>query len=250
MAPVASLLRAQDEEPELPDIKALSKELDAEYKNKKNRNAERIVEIYGVYDEVYDKLKSADQKNVIKALRRAWTIKPPPSDKSFLKANAACLTGKGKMGLEVLLYALDHKSLETKDKSNQTEYNSRMEVKTFVIESIGYTKNPKALKPLYKLLWSEDAPIIKAACSACSRFDGLKQKERKPIVEELVKVYAYLDSQAKLAIQDPRKEYLRERLLAVEVQFNESLKKLTPARFESAEDWQRWYNDNKGKSKW
>ena len=106
------------------------------------------------------------------------------------------------------------------------------------------------MKPLYKLLWSEDAQIIKAACSACSRFDGLKQKERKPIVEELVKVYAYLDSQAKLAIQDPRKEYLRERLLAVEVQFNESLKKLTPARFESAEDWQRWYNDNKGKSKW
>ena len=41
-----------------------------------------------------------------------------------------------------------------------------------------------------------------------------------------------------------------DRLIAVEVAFNNALHKLTFRNFESAPEWRKWYKENKKKKKW
>jgi len=245
------LLLAQDEpsEVKLPDVRELCSVLEKEYKNRKSRDAVKIVAVYEELDAAYKhkKIKSTDQKKIVKIIRKGFDIKPPVDDRSFQKTGAACLSGMGKYGLDALEYALDCKGLEPKDNDNLKEVSDCKQVKLFVIEAMGFTKDPAALKTLEKLLWKDDGEMIKAACKALSYFGELELKDRKKVVEELVKVYSYLSSQV---LANPKNTVFRDRLIIVEVSFNDALQKLTLRSFESAPEWQKWYNDNKSKKKW
>lgn len=239
---------AQDDEADdTPDIKALCKEVDREYKNRKNRNVERIIEVYGIFDKWFPKVDAKTQKSITTCLKKAYTIKPPIADMSFLQTNAACLSGMGKSGLDVLHYALKSKVLKPKDRNNPAQVKACLDLKMFIIESIGYSKQEAGIKTLMKLLWDADGRIIKSACSGLSRYNELELKKRKPIVEELVKVFANIHTEA---IQNPKDNIKRERRNITEGAFVEALQKLTPERFQNAPDWQRWYNKNKSKKKW
>lgn len=245
--PLNALAQDEPEKEKLPDVKKLCSQVEAEYKNKKNRDVDKIVAVYQIFDEIYEKVSASNQKKIAKTVRKAFDIKPPPENKGFLTTGAATLSGMGKTGADALLSALKSKCLKPKDRSNKSEVAACKRLKADIIESIGYTKQKSALKHLFKLLWDDEAEVIKATCKALSCYNELPLKERKPIVEELVKVYAQLNS---LALANPKIPQHRDKLIIVEVGFNDALQKLTYKSFESAPEWQKWYNDNKGKKKW
>lgn len=244
-----NLVRAQEEtvEEELPDLKELVAELNTEYKDKRDRDVERIAAIYSILEENYSKYPDADQKKIVKSIKAGFDIKPPLADRSFQKTGAASLSGMGKEGLKALEYALKSKNLKPKNNDDQREVDECIQVKAFIIEAMGMSKNPDAIKTLTKLLWDDDAETIKASCKALANYNELPLKERKEIVEELVKVYANLNT---LALNNPKIPQYKQKLITVEGYFNVALNKLTLQSLESAEEWQKWYNDNKKKKEW
>jgi len=174
-------------------------------------------------------------------------MKPPPENRDFLKAAAGCLSSMGKGGYEALIYALDSKILKPQDRSDKSEVGACLRVREFVIEALGVSKDHRALKPLFKLLQNDEARVIRAACKAMGHFDNLSLKQRKLVANELIKVYSYLHVKAD---EDPMKPEHREKLMVVEVAFNNALLKMTHQHFESAPEWETWYNNNKGKPTW
>lgn len=228
------------------DVKAACDIVAKEYKNKKDRDYDNIQAVYVELETLYKDAKAADQKKIVKAIRKGFDLRTP-DDLNYLKAAAGCLSAMGKAGCDALISAIDSKALEPKDKSDREQIRTCNEIRGFVIEAVGQTKETKAIKTLCKLLWKDDAILIKSTAISLGSYSDLEQKDRKPIVEELVKVYAYLEAQS---AANPKKPHFRERLIAVEVSFNESLKMLTLQSFESAPDWQNWYNNNKNKKKW
>jgi len=232
---------------DLPSVKKLCSELDSEYKNKRDRDEDKITAIYNTFSEIYPKVPAGDQKKIVKSIKKGFDLKPPIKSRGFLIPGAACLAEMGKPGLGVLLHALKSKILKPLDRNNQIEVAECKRVKVTVIESIGFTKQPAALKTLYKLLWDDDGEIIKAVCNALACYSEMSLKDRKLVVEQLVKVYSYLDAQA---LSNPKIPQYKDRLITVEVAFNQALQRHTYQSFESATEWQKWYNDNKGKKKW
>ena len=246
----SALLAAVPQDEELPDVKMLTKELEVQYKKKKERDTDRIVAIYVLFSENYKEYKSNDQKKIVKAIRKGFDIKPPIEDREFLITGAGCLAGMGSEGLKGLQQAYEGRALTPKDKKDKRAARACLRTRAFIEEAMGQTKEPAAIKPIGDFLWNDNAEIIKAACKALANYNELPVSKRKPVVEELVKVYAYLDSQAQQAIKEPKFGYLRDRLIAVEGTFNQTLQKLTLQTLDSAPQWQKWYNKNKGKKKW
>jgi hypothetical protein len=247
---LCAVLSAQDEgaeEAPLPDIKALVSELNGEYKKKKDKDLDRIVAIYTIFDKNYARLPTKDQSSVIKSMKRAYDLKLKPEEKSILNANAAALSSMGKKGVDTLLSAMKSKALKPKDRSDPNDVKACMDLHVFIIEAIGHSKETAGLKSLKKLLWHDDGEIIAATCNALSQFNELPLKQRKPIVEEMIKVYTKINSEV---LASPKRPELRERKNLTEGAFVAALQKLTPGRCETSEDWQRWYQKNKGKSKW
>ena len=247
----AAPLRAQEGgEKEALDVKQLSTELEKQYKDRRHRDVDRIKAILGMLEEGYKDLEPAEQKKVVKVIRKAFDVRPPLEDRSFLITAAGALASMGKPGFLALQSGLKGKALEVKDKKNTQALATCRRVKAFMIEAMGRTGQPEAIKPLCKFLWSDEMDIVKGALKGLALFKDLPLAKRKPIVQEVVKVYAYMDSQARQAIKNPKVSYLKDRLISTEVSFNQTLKALTLQSFESAPEWQKWYNDNKNKKKW
>jgi hypothetical protein len=242
---------AQDPPPKEPahdlNVKQLCKELSNQYRDSHDRNDERIVEIFQLFHDSYGKATAAERKLMAGALRKAFDIKPFPKDTAFLRTASACLSGMGKEGLDGLMYALKHKSLNTRADWDGEAAFQRMELKKTVIEAMGFTKNPKVLKTLYKQLGQKEAGIVKAACSALACFSDLPVKERKPIVEKLIKEYVKVTEKAEADV-DQKEDY--ERLLIVETPFNQALQRLTYRTFETAGEWKEWFDEYKKLDKW
>jgi len=243
-------ISARPDDPEKDEpikVKKLCKEVKAEYKNRKDRDIEMILESFDTFLQIYAEAEPKDQKEIVKTIRAAFDIKPPPENRDFLKAAAGCLANMGKSGYEALIYALDSKILKPQDRQKRQEVEACMRVREFVVEALGVSKDQRALKPLFKLLQNDEARVIRAACKAFTHFDKLSLNQRKTVAKELIKVYSYLHVKAD---EDPMKPEHREKLMVVEVAFNNALMKMTHQHFESAPEWEKWYNNNKGKPNW
>lgn len=236
----------EEEEAAAPTVAEICKKLDKLYKDKRNLDTDAIMALIQIGDESFKTATSAEQGKLTKTIRKVFDINPLPDD-AVLKAAAGALSGMGKKGKDALFQALKSKNLKPKSKSDEVEYRHKIELQAFIVEAIGFNKDKSSVKELMKLLWNDATPIVVAAAKALSNYSTLPLKERKPIVQELVKVYANINS---LSLANPKREDYRQRLLQVEVPFNEALRALTLKSFESAEEWQKWYNNNKGKSKW
>jgi len=229
------------------NVAKLCRELETEYKDKSSRDTERIVSIYQVFDDIYPKSTSKEKKMIVKTLKKSFDVKPFPKDFSFLITGAACLSDMGTAGCDALLKALSKKTLIIREGRDKLDANNRILVKEAIIMSIGYTKDPRALKALYKLMEEVHSRIVKAACQAIGCYGSLPLKDRKPIVEKVLKVYLRIDAEAE---KGGESSDAYERLIQVEVFFNDSLQMLTYRSHESASDWQKWYSENKDKKKW
>jgi len=243
----ADVLAQEEETEELPDITEICKKLDKLYKDKRNLDEDSILALYQMLDGRFKKATKSEQKKMAKTVRKVYEFIRPMPTASLYAAAAGLLSGMDKMGRDALFYGLRHKNLKVKNKNDDVELRKKMEIQTFIIEAIGFNKHPSSLKELCKLLWDDSAEIIIATCKALACYKKLPLKERKPIVKELVKVYVNINS---LSVANPKRPDYREKLIRVEVPFNETLRALTLQSIESPVEWERWYNNNKNKPRW
>ena len=90
------------------DVMKLCREVEAQYRNKKDRDTERIMEIYQTFDLIFKKATPKEQKWIVKTIRKAYDIQPFPEDSAFMITGAACLSAMGKSGLDALILSLIH----------------------------------------------------------------------------------------------------------------------------------------------
>lgn len=151
-------------------------------------------------------------------------------------AAAAALSEMGEMGEAGLKKAMKVKSI-----------SKMVEVQAMLIEALGKHKNEKNIDMFAKLLVNSEPKLAKAAILSLSEYRDSEAKVRKEITEELVKQYATThNADLKAKGNDATS---RERLLMLEVPLNEALAMLTLQSFQSAPEWESWYNDNRNK-KW
>lgn len=125
--------------------------------------------------------------------------------------------------------------------------SKRVDVQVMLVECLAKHKNKKDVDMFVKLLNDGEARIAVAATKALSEFRDGDEKLRKEITEELVKQYSNANG-----INDREKgknPVFRDRLHALEVPMNDALAAMTLQSFQTAPEWRKWYNDNKGK-KW
>ncbi len=246
----AALPQAADDEA-VESVDSLCKQLTSLYKAKKDMDVQRIMNLVRMLHGRYKTAKPAEQKKIVKAIRKAYDIKRLPKDLSFLITASGALADMGKEGKDALLHGLNHKNFKvrpSKEKSKEKPIETEIrKVKVTIVEAIGFTKQVSAIKPLSELLWDDDWEIIRASCKALSCFADSRLKVRKPVVKELVKVFANINA---LSLANPKRTDYRDKLNQLEVPFSEALRALTPANFDTAEEWEKWYNNNKNKPKW
>jgi len=247
VAPLVCHAFSQEDEAEALSASEIYKQLTKLYKDKRNLDVETIAALFQIIDESYKDADKSSQGKMAKGVKKVFDISNPEPDQSLMKAAIGTLSGMGKNGKDALWWALKHKNLKVKDKKNEGEVRRKAELKAFIIEAIGFNGQKSSLKDLTQLLWDDDANIIVATCKALACYSKLPLKERKPIVKELVKVYATINS---LSVSNPKREDYRQKLLQVEVPFNEALRALTLQSLESSVEWEKWYNNNKSKPKW
>lgn len=247
VAPLLCHALPQEDEAEKPSADQIYKELTNLYKDKRNLDVETIGALFQIVDETYKDADKAAQGKMAKGVKKVFDISNPDPDLDLLKSAIGTLSGMGKNGKDALWWALKHKNLKVKNKKDETEAQRKAAIKAFIIEGIGFNGDKSSVKDLTQLLWDNDTSVIIATCKALSCYSKIPLKERKPIVKELVKVYVNINS---LSVSNPKREDYRQKLLQVEVPFNEALRALTLQSLEDPVEWEKWYNDNKGQARW
>lgn len=209
-----------------------------------DEKSEAIEKVRSAIDEMttnYSAYDEKQQREVAKQITAVFSVRLKNGEEDregqqIYQAAAAALSEMGEMGEVGLKKAMKTKSLK-----------KMVDVQTLLIEALGKHKNDKNVDMLTKLLVDDDPKIVKSAVVALSEYRDAEGKVRKKIVEELVKQYATTyNADLKAKGNDTT---ARERLLAIEVPMNQALSMLTLQNFQSAPEWEKWYNDNRNR-KW
>lgn len=230
------------------DVAKLCREVEARYRNKKDRNVDRLVEIFNTFDEIYPKATDRERKMMVRTLRKGFDIQPFPKESRFLVTAAACFADMGDAGRAAILYALKRKTLLRRSGRERDAVDlGKQRVEETLILALGFNGDPEAVKPLLAFLKTREAYRVNAACRALSRFSSLSLAQRKPLVEKIIQAYLEITREAEAKGEESPAYDL---LLTVEVQFNEVLNRLTLRSFDTADEWKSWFDANKGKKKW
>ncbi|HET6203402.1 MAG TPA: HEAT repeat domain-containing protein [Planctomycetota bacterium] len=138
-------------------------------------------------------------------------------------------------GVKPLLGAVDNR-----------RFRHEVELRAAMVEAVGATKSPAAVKPLLDLLDDKDYPIIIAAAHALANYHDAKEPDRKRVAEVLVK---QLESAHGQAEQNANEGEARRKYDAVGPSFMDALAKVTGEEIRQPQAWVKWWNDNK-KKKW
>lgn len=213
------------------EVDAMLAELAKAYEEKNDDGVPPII------DKLVLAFRSGDEKakgEIAKAVGRAFDQRrdEDKGDKLFIAA-AAALSEMDEMGAKTLTNALKNKN-----------FKKRIEVRSAILISLGSQKDPKNAKLLMDYLKDNEPKLVAAAADALANYREAPEKQRKEIVEELVKAYATQHGNVQ---KNPKDQVQKDRLQAFEVNMNNALLALTGQSFEDAPKWQAWFNDNKNK---
>ena len=205
----------------------------------RDESVQNVVATIDVLTGSFADFDDKQKKEVIKGISKVFSTRThdrggdTSGDKIYMAA-AAAFSEMGPDAEKMLKKAMKTKHLEKK-----------IDVQELIIEAIGNHKNEKNIDMFIKLLVDDDAKIVRAAVNALGQYHESDAKVRKKVAEGLVKQYANTHS---LDLREKgRNPVWRERLTTIEVPMNEALAKLTLQSFQSAPDWEKWYNDNRSK---
>jgi len=199
----------------------------------KEKNDQNAIGLLALIESSFSQLEEGDQKQVVKAVEKALGKRREEGDNELY---VAALQTMGKMG------ELGRKATTKALKNNNVK--KRPEVLGVAIQSLASHREPRDIDPIVKFLVHSENSVVAAAATALGEYHLQEEKVRKQVVEEVVKNYANAES---LAESRPREPVFAEKLAAVERPMRLTLEKLTGQSFETAAEWQDWYNDNKRK---
>ncbi len=178
------------------------------------------------------KIPEKEYKEFCSRLSKAYGTK-----RNAVQVKAVYALGSfGKLGAKDLQRVLKDRSLKADEKR---------EVFLAAIQGLGITKDIGGMKVLIKFLQDKDSYVIATAAESLGNYHDVKGVVRKEIVKNMIKVFSSSFSASK----DARKTAQIEKFNVIAGPFNNTLQALTSASPGNAEDWQRWFNDNK-KKKW
>ena len=248
---VACALAAQKADPPPPDP-ALGEKIKLFQSAIKDRKRARDVEATGLVDQMLIACKAGvhpkDRKAVLKALEECLTssrVKRQPAQKGIFVAVAHALGNvMGAEGARVLVKAYASPKFEPE--------RDWIELRTEFLRCVGKTKDPKQIKFLLERARRDphDA-IMRAAGEALGNYHELDQKWRKDIAKQLIKKFSEIHGKSLGSLNpgDPIVKKAKDTLASISRDWNATLKKLTGQQdIERADEWQRFYNKNKGKN--
>ena len=165
-----------------------------------------------------------------------------PGDTVLFQAAADALSRLGPHGANYL-----HKAIEAKRFDDKEMLTFRCNM----IRALGRTGETAMIKPLLDLMQrSPHHKVNAAAVEALGEYEKAPLKDRKRIVEKVVKFFSDVNNNANQPTQNDlvQETYRRKRNL-ITGPCNNTLKKLTPKSFTKPLEWHKWYQNNKHK-KW
>jgi len=242
VAAALPLLTTQDKPAPLPDkrpeLEALTKKL-LTHASKKGAEDNDAIAVVDQLTQEFEKCGPKDRQLVVKSLSRCFEERrlekagEPPNNKLYM-ACAVALSTMGPESAPELQKWIGHKELK-KDVALQQR----------LILSLGKTKDKDAIKALQDLMFHKDNVIVSAAAEALGNYEDLEIEARKKLFESMLKV---LMSQKGMTDADPNSPALRERYDVIAAPIITTLQKLSRHNERNPEEWQRWWNKNKGKN--
>jgi hypothetical protein len=234
---------AQEEGGEIEDKRPKVEELCDQFKDLIGKRGDEDTAAVGVMDSLLQEFPVSgpkDRKLIAETIGKSFEEKRKDLeggvlDNKLYLAAAVCLGEMGPESADILTEWIGHKR-HRKDTALQTQ----------LILSLGKTKDAGAIKTLMDLLKDKSPTIISAAAQSLSNFSGADQKERKKIVNDLVRILI----DAKTAVDnDVTDTIARELYDTIAAPIITTLQELTGHDERAPEEWQRWWNKNK-KSDW
>ena len=255
-------LAAQDKEEREPDPKVAEKieQLEECLTDRKGEKDAEAVKIIRELVEGFPKMVGEDQEDVFKIVSKVFRARRKPDQPQLYRE---AITALGTMGeqadpddkwgrklrqsaADVLMNVADSRPL-TEDgweatqelayeNVGRTHDDRKQVVNNFLVE--------KAIKAPYE-------HVMRAAGKALNHYGDLEGKERKEIFDKLLKRYMEIEgrSRASVAPGDNDMATARRILQAIQDPWNQTLATMSGANHRTAEDWVKWWNENKNDRK-
>lgn len=196
---------------------------------------ENLVDVARELDE-----KDRDRDKV--AILIARLLDYPGREDNAVAYFAATLLGRmGKAGVKPLARALDDGDV------NEDENH---ELREAMLTALGDTKHASAVPTLLEFLKNAHASAVIAAVNALANFGELDGRTRKKIVEPLIHIAEYVQTQTQTQRTPPggRAKYLDREWWGVVPAVHSTLRTLTHENPGTTDDWREWFEKNKRKN--
>jgi HEAT repeat protein len=205
-------------------------------KSKKDDNACTAIDGIGAS---FASFSEEDKKKAIAAVEKCLNAPRADNDDKLYEAVVKSFANMGELGEKATIRALSSATV-----------SKRKSVLASALRALGFFKNVANIKTIEDMLKNSEPIVVAGAATALANYADQPEKVRRPIVEELVKIYAQYGSAAVNSQQDNKlKGRAKDNLAVVEGPLRDSLKSLTSQEFKDYAAAQKWLNDNKGK-KW
>lgn len=238
-AVAAPLLVLVDDDEEKPDKREIVEQLIDEFEDHvkaKGKEDDAAVAVLDKLNQEFENSGPKDRSSIVKAIDKALYAKRKDisEDVPDIKLGMACAVVLGHMGPEStkpLTKAATGKKLERSQSLHRA-----------AILSLGKTKDEDAIDPLLELAEHKNAYVQGAAIEGLGQFREADQKQRKEIVETLIKNIIPL----KTAVDEDSSDILaRERYDTIGPPTTTTLQNLTDQNIRDFNEWQSWWNNNK-----
>lgn len=247
-APAAApsvLLQAKKKAPpkDDPAVPKALKDLDKIRKDKKGARDSEGVELINQLAKRYPDLNKKQQKSIVKGLAGVFKAKRSPSETRLLLASGEALSKFEAAGAKELSRLCDDKRY---GKKPWLQFRGRL------VSFLGRSaQTGKIQKQLVDYATRAPDDLIRAMAGGTLRhYARHDQKVRKEIVKKLVKELAGIYSYSKDNV-DPRdttRKAFEDTYATIEGPWMKTLTALTGQKIKDPNEWQRWYNKNKGKN--
>lgn len=228
----------QDEE-QIEDKREVVKQLIKTFEGHTKKKGAEDDEAVKVLDQLLSEFGASgpkDRASIVKALEKSLTLKRKDHEDGSKEARVAlaaavCLGEMGPESVKALIGATGGKKLR-----------GNIDLLRRAILSLGKTEDERAIKPLLSLM-SDKLPVIQgAAIEALGQFREADQKQRKAIVEDLIKLIMPIKSTVDTDTNDT---ITREQYDVIGPPTITTLQRLTDQNLRDFNEWQQWWNKNK-----
>ena len=222
-----------------PEVEALCEEM----KGHVGKGGSADQEAVAVVDKLLQEFKNSGPKDraaIVAALSKNFEAKRRENeqgvrDNRIFRASAVAMGQMGSDATKSILKWIGHK-----------DHKKDIPVQSDLIHALGKTKDKAAVPDLIKLLEHKDAPLVGAAAAALGDFADADQETRKKGFEGMLKVLMSAKGTVDSNLNDG---IARERYDTISSPIITSLGRLSKHEERVPEEWQRWWNKNKG-SNW